>query len=177
MSFDLGDDHFALFGLPRAFGVDGGQLTRQYRAFQQRLHPDRFVSAPEGERRWSVQAAGRVNDAYTTLKTPLKRAVYLLSLAGVDIDEETDTRMDPMFLMEQMELREALEAAEAADDTRGALDTVRERLSAMEREASGVFESAIGRGDTVAARTQARQWQFVDKLKREAREIEARLDD
>jgi len=42
------------------------------------------------------------------LAKPIKRASYMLSINGISLDEETDTQMDPMFLMEQMELREAL---------------------------------------------------------------------
>ena len=176
MQVDLTADHFALFGLERAQRIDVERLTARYRELQQTLHPDRFVTAAEGERRWSVQAASRVNDAYTTLKAPLRRAGYLLSLDGVMLDEESDTRMDPMFLMEQMELREALEAAESAADPHAALDAVRTRLRALERGAEDGFERAFAAGDTAGARAEVRQWQFVDKLRREAGEIEARVD-
>ena len=176
MQVDLSADHFALFGLERGYPLDLARLTARYRELQQVLHPDRFVSAPDAERRWSVQAASRVNDAYTTLRTPLRRAVYLLSLAGVAIDEESDTRMDPMFLMEQMELREALEAAETASDPHAALGEIGTRLRALEGAAENRFEAALASGDTAAARDAVRQWQFVDKLGREAGEIEARVD-
>ena len=177
MQVDLSADHFALFGLERAFRIDGERLTGRYRELQQALHPDRFVSAPDAERRWSVQAAGRVNDAYTTLKAPLRRAVYLLSLAGVELDEETDTRMAPDFLMEQMELREAIEEAPGASDPHASLDALRGRLATLEKGAAEAFESALAAGDTERARTEARQWQFLDKLAREVGAAEARLDD
>jgi len=177
MQVDLSADHFALFGLERGFAVDGERLRARYRELQQALHPDRFVSAPENERRWSVQAAGRVNDAYTTLKAPLPRAVYLLSLAGVEIDEETDTRMDPGFLMEQMELREAIEEVPGASDPQASLDALRGRLRALETSSVEAFGRAIAAGDTAAARAEVRQWQFVDKLRREVAAAEARLDD
>ena len=176
MRVDLSADHFALFGLERGFAVDGAALTARYRELQQALHPDRFAAAPEAERRWSVQAAGRVNDAYTTLKAPLARAVYLLSLAGVELDEETDTRMAPEFLMEQMELREALEAVPGASDPHAALDALRDRLRTLERAAMAGFERTLAAGDTAEARREARQWQFVDKLRREVGAVEASLD-
>jgi len=176
LQVDLTADHFTLFGLERGFALEPADLTARYRELQQLLHPDRFAAASEAERRWSVQAAGRVNDAYTTLKAPLRRAVYLLSLSGVDIDEESDTRMDPEFLMEQMELREGLEAAGEADDPRAALAPLNERLRTMAETAQGRFGEALAAKDLDAARTEARQWQFVDKLRREAASLEARLD-
>ena len=174
---DLSADHFTLFGLEPGFAVDQARLLARYRELQQATHPDRFVSAGDAERRWSVQASSRVNDAYTTLKAPLPRAVYLLELAGVTVDEESDTRMDPMFLMEQMELREALEAVAGASDPHATLDAVRAKLVALETAAMRGFETAMVAGDTAAARVEIRQWQFVDKLRREVGEIEAGLDD
>lgn len=177
MQVDLSADHFALFGLERAFELDGAALTRRYRELQQALHPDRFATSPQAERRWSVQAASRVNDAYTTLRSPLSRAVYLLSLQGVDIDEETDTRMDPMFLMEQMELRESLESVATTADPHAALASIRENMADTERAIAARFAAGLGDGDTVSARTEARQWQFLDKLRREADQTEASLDE
>jgi len=173
---DLSADHFALFGLEKAFELDGTALTRRYRELQQALHPDRFAASSQAERRWSVQAASRVNDAYTTLRSPLARAVYLLSLEGVDIDEETDTRMDPLFLMEQMELREALEGVLTASDPQRALEGIRDRIADTEQTIATRFASGFAGGDTVGARTEARQWQFLDKLRREADQAESRLD-
>lgn len=176
MHVDLTSDHFSLFGLDKTFAVDTEALQKSYRELQQALHPDRYASASAAERRWSVQAASLVNDAYTTLRSPLPRAVYLLSLSGVDIDEETDTRMDPMFLMEQMELRESLEAAPGKPDPMAALDGLRAELGRMEARSAERFEQALSTDDTVLARTEARQWQFLDKLRREANRVEARLD-
>ena len=80
------------------------------------MHPDRFASAGDAERRASMQWTTRVNEAYRTLRSPVQRARYLLELEGVDVAFETNTAMPPDFLMRQMELREALEAAGDARD-------------------------------------------------------------
>ena len=73
------------------------------------MHPDRFAQAGDAERRASMQMTTRVNEAYRTLKSPVRRAQYLLELNGVDVGFETNTAMPREFLMEQMELRERLE--------------------------------------------------------------------
>jgi len=80
------------------------------------VHPDRFASAPQAEQRVSMQLATLVNEAYQTLKSPLRRAGYLLQLQGVDPEFETNTAMPAEFLADQMEKRERLEEAAAASD-------------------------------------------------------------
>ena len=57
--------------------------------------------------------AARANEAYRQLRDPMLRARYLCEQAGVDLQTESNTSMDPAFLMQQMSWREAL------DDARG----------------------------------------------------------
>ena len=49
--------------------------------------------------------------AWQTLRHPLMRAEYLLSLHGFDLASEQHTVRDTAFLMEQLELREELDEA------------------------------------------------------------------
>ncbi len=107
-------DHFARLGLARTFALDGAKLESCYLALQRRLHPDRFASRGARERELSMQQATSLNDAYQTLRSPLRRAEYLLALAGATAGED-----DAEVLMEALEDREAL--AEAGDDGVSAL--------------------------------------------------------
>src|SRR5258706_1485880 len=106
---NLNQNHFELFGLPPRCAVDAAALEARYRELQREVHPDRFAAAPESERRASMQLATRVNEAYQTLKSPLRRAVYILRLRGVDPQFETNTAMPSEFLVEQMSWRERIE--------------------------------------------------------------------
>jgi molecular chaperone HscB len=120
-------NHFELFGIPAAFEIDLSALDSRYRELQREVHPDRFASGSHAEQRASMELATRVNGAYRTLKSPVERARYLLSLHGVDPELETNTAMPGDFLAQQMELREALE--EAVDAESGAkLADLRDRL-------------------------------------------------
>src|SRR6185369_16712339 len=103
MSSDLQKNHFELLGLPIAFSVDPARLERGFRALQTQVHPDRFAAGTEAERRVAMQWATRANEAYRTLRDPVDRARYLLSLRGFDTGEETNTAMPADFLMQQME--------------------------------------------------------------------------
>ena len=120
-------NHFELFGLTPRFDVDLNAVDRRYRELQREVHPDRFAAASQAEQRASMELATRVNDAYRTLKSPIERAKYLLSLHGVDPEFETNTAMPADFLAQQMELREALEEAVEAENGEKLAD-LRDRL-------------------------------------------------
>lgn len=110
-SLDFQQNFFSLLNLPVCFQLDPARLEQNFRALQAQVHPDKFTHLPESERRVSMQWSTRVNEAYQTLRKPLSRARYLLSLHGVETQEETNTAMPVEFLMQQMEWREAIEAA------------------------------------------------------------------
>jgi molecular chaperone HscB len=109
-------DHFALFDLPRRQALDELGLERLYREIQNQVHPDKHAHLADSERRLAMQWATRVNQAYVTLKSPLKRAEYLLTLLGHDPQIDHNTAMPAEFLMAQMELREAVVESRAGGD-------------------------------------------------------------
>lgn len=111
---DISQNYFELFQLPLACRPDPGHLALKYRELQKAVHPDRFAGGAERQQRLAVQYAAYVNEAFATLKDPLKRFIYLLSLAGRTLNREQTAMVDPAFLMAQMALRERL--AELADN-------------------------------------------------------------
>ncbi|MCW8919310.1 MAG: co-chaperone HscB [Gammaproteobacteria bacterium] len=173
----LQQNHFALFGLEPGFGIDPHYLAERYRELQRQVHPDRFAGASDQERLLSVQQAAQVNEAYQTLKSPLRRARYLLTLRGVELNEQ-DTRMDPLFLMEQIELREALAAVAGKGDPLAALMALRDTIETKERALVTSLTEAFARGDEAAleeARVSVRKLQFMARLNSEVEELEEGL--
>ena len=159
--------HFELFGLAPAFAVDAQALDARYREIQSRVHPDRFAHAGDAERRASLQWTTRVNEAYRTLKSPVQRAKHLLELHGVDVAFETDTRMPPEFLMQQLELREELERACAQKDA-AALDRLRAGLDdAQELLQKDIAEAIDARADHAGAAGLVRKLMFLQRLHEE----------
>jgi molecular chaperone HscB len=109
-------DHFARLGIRPTFDLDLDELERQYFGFQRRLHPDRFAAKSAKERALSQAQATSLNEAYETLKDPLKRAVYLLEMQGRKVDlTACGTINDKDLLMEQMEKREAIADADSVE--------------------------------------------------------------
>jgi len=159
-------NHFELLGLAASYVVPGNALDRCYREIQARVHPDRFAAASEAERRVAMQLATQVNEAYQTLKNPLKRAIYLLELEGVDVLSETNTAMDPAFLMQQLEWHEKIEDARAARNA-GQLESLRAELASEKCERFARLEALFGSAAMQPAAEAARQLLFIDRLEQE----------
>jgi len=158
------DNHFDLFGLPMRFALDERALEEAYKRVQGQTHPDRFAAGTAAERRVAMQWAARANEAFQTLRSPLRRAAYLCELNGAQIGAETNTAMPASFLAHQMQWREELDEARAAPD--------RARLLALVDDVVGVrnatlrqIESALDHAhDYQAAAGLVRQFMFIEKF-------------
>ncbi|MBI3146871.1 MAG: Fe-S protein assembly co-chaperone HscB [Pseudogulbenkiania sp.] len=167
MNFDFKQDHFSLFGLPRQFALDAGQLDSAWRTVAAQVHPDRFASASDAEKRAALMMATHANEAYRTLKSPLARARYLLLLAGVDTQEDTNTSMPTDFLMAQMEWREAIGDAKDGRDVE-ALEKLAHELrsdaASLQQHLKAALDDA---GDLDGAAVLVRKLRFLEKLEQE----------
>jgi molecular chaperone HscB len=169
MNTHLVIDDFALFGLPRRFALDRGELDSRRRALQAEVHPDRFAGADAASRRAAMQSAVRVNEAYARLGDPLKRAAYLCELAGAPIRAEDNTAMPLEFLRQQMTWREALDDASTHAEIEAlARELAGERASAYELLAESVDEEA----DFIQAARQVRALMFIERF---AADVDDRL--
>lgn len=160
-------DYFRVFGIPRAFPIDDADLERRYKEMTKLLHPDRYARADASARRASLDRSVQLNEAWRTLRDPIRRAEYLLSLHGIEIGEmagaskpgqliEHATLPVPqVLLMEVLELREALaEAHETKDqqETEALIDKVRSRLATVMADVAKGFAASPPELSTIAAR-------------------------
>jgi molecular chaperone HscB len=146
-------DHFSVLGVPMTYGVDLAAAEARFRELSRRFHPDRFATADPRARRASLQRSVQLNEAWRTIKDPLRRAEYLLRLAGYDVGAEhgasrpgmTDPKtgagtdrekiaVPPRLLGEILELREELADARAAGDD--------ERVAALSRSVRAQLDAA-----------------------------------
>ena len=169
---NLAVDDFALFGLPRRFALDRGELDARRRALQAEVHPDRFAGADAAARRAAMQSAVRVNEAYAAARSdPLRRAAYLCELARrADRAPRTTPRCRAEFLRQQMAWRESLDEAELARrrSTRSRASSRASGACAYERLAGALDE----RRDFAAAAQQVRALMFVERF---AADVDERL--
>ncbi len=178
MSEILSQNYFSLFDLPVSFTINLDELENRYRDLQRALHPDRYASASDQERRISVQQTAHLNEAFHTLRDIPRRARYLLELKGLDFDDEKDTHFDGAFLMQQMELREELEAIAQAGDP---LEKITQFLAELEQYRQAMyadlellFADENPENLDVAKQT-VQKIRFLNRLQQEAEEQEEDL--
>jgi molecular chaperone HscB len=84
-------DYFAFFGFSRKLDLDVSFLEREFYELSRKLHPDLYARADQREQEWSLEQSSLLNDAYRTLKDPIRRTQYLLRLEGVELEEQSKT--------------------------------------------------------------------------------------
>ena len=82
-------DYFSFFGLPLKLNLDVAALEKDFYLLSRKLHPDLNAQAGSREQEWALEQSSLLNDAYRTLKDPIKRTAYLLHLEGVDLEEQS----------------------------------------------------------------------------------------
>lgn len=154
-------NHFELFHLTPQFELDMAQLDRAYREVQSQVHPDKFVRASSAEQRVAMQWATQANEAYQTLKSPLKRASYLCELHGVDLETESNTSMPAGFLMQQMEWREELDDSHQNQE---ALDRLEASVRNAQKLQINTISALLAKQDFHQAAQSIRQLMFLEKF-------------
>jgi molecular chaperone HscB len=86
--------HFKFFGLRKKLNLNEEQLQKEFYALSRKLHPDVYARATANEQEWSLQKTSQLNDAYRTLKDPIGRTQYLLSLEGIQLEEQSKSATD-----------------------------------------------------------------------------------
>src|SRR3984957_15611696 len=177
-------NYFEFFTLPRKLTLDVVALEKQFYAMSRKLLPDRFASKPVTEQEAALAESSLLNDAYRTLKDPIARTQYLLTLEGVELEEQSKAATDaarasgeqkkqivPPELLEEVfelnmqlqEMRAAKQMGEDEPELRGDLMTAKDAFDAKMVETQAQLEvlwSAWDAGvdaDDEAAKTRAKE--------------------
>ena len=159
-------DHCRRLGLAAGFDIDMDVAEKRYLGFQRAIHPDRFATKPAKERAFAERQAVALNEAYETLKDPLRRAAYLLSLNGIDAAVSKDeTVRDQELLMEAMEAREALMEATSIDK----VERLQAKAGADAIAILSDLSKAFARDDLTAANHLTTRLKYLRKYLEETR--------
>jgi molecular chaperone HscB len=176
-------DFFTFFTLPRKLHLDTAALEKTFYTLSRKLHPDRFASRPLAEQEAALAQSSLLNDAYRTLKNPIQRTQYLLTLEGVELEEQSKAATEaarasgtakkqivPPELLEEVfelnmqlqEMRAARQMGEDEPELRRDLLTAKDAFDARMVQTQADLEAlwtrwdnALETGDT-ASQTQAR---------------------
>lgn len=170
-------NYFQLFGIDESFELDATRVEQAYRNLQREYHPDRYAHADEQQQLKAVQAATHINEAFQTLKSPVRRAQYMLSLRGIETGEESRRQLPMDFLMTQMELRETLAEAQHADEPFEVLESLAKQGKTLLAAELQNFAEALGEDRLESAEESVRKLQFLTKLQTEIENAEERLDE
>lgn len=146
-------DYYALLGFPRKLSLSSDELQSRFYELSRNLHPDLFTRKPERERQYALEASSILNDAYRTLRDPVKRANYVLKREGFDIGEQRSKDVPPELLEEVFELNMALEEMRAGDDSaRPQLESARRNFSGMLSDVDAQLQSLFEKYDAARDR-------------------------
>jgi molecular chaperone HscB len=174
-------NYFEFFDLPSKLQIDTASLEKRFYALSRRLHPDRFASKPIAEQEAALRESSLLNDAYRTLKDPILRTQYLLTLEGIELEEQSKAATDaarasgeqkkqivPAELLEEVfelnmqlaEMRAAKEMGEDEPELRRDLmtakDTFDTKMAETQTELEGlwsVWDLGVDAGDETAKAT------------------------
>jgi molecular chaperone HscB len=152
-------DYFTFFGLLRKLDLNVAVLEKDFYELSRKLHPDLNARAGRQEQEWSLQQSSLLNDAYRTLKDPIKRTQYLLQLEGVELEEQSKNATEqarstgqlkkqivPPDLLEEvfelnMQLEELRMQKKMGEDDPALIEEIgRQRLELEEKHASLLTE-------------------------------------
>lgn len=146
------------FGLPRKLEIDAARLEKDFYELSRKLHPDLSARAGAQEQEWSLEQSSMLNDAYRTLRDPIRRTNYLLRLEGIELEEQSKSATEqaratgeakkqivPPDLLEQvfelnMQLEELRAQKKLGEDDPALIEEIGQQKLELEEKYEGLLE-------------------------------------
>src|SRR5215471_10530192 len=120
-------NYFEVFGLPELLGIDAPALEKTFHDLSRTYHPDYFTTGSAEEKGRALRMTALLNDAYRTLRQPLRRVDYLLSLHGFKSD---GSKVPQSLLMEVFEINEQLQDIRTSGGSDAQIEDLRRQIEA-----------------------------------------------
>jgi molecular chaperone HscB len=187
-------DYFMFFGLPPKLNLDVAALEKDFYVLSRKLHPDLHAHAGAQQQEWSLEQSSLLNDAYRTLRDPIKRTEYLLKLEGVELEEQSKSATEqaratgevkkqivpPDLLEEVFELNVQLEELrmnkKMGDDDSSLVREIETQRQSLEAKHEALldelkaywndWDAAVDRGPSAMAEREKVRNRMVDVLNR-----------
>jgi molecular chaperone HscB len=155
-------DYFEVFGLSRALAIDPAALEKIFHELSRRYHPDYFTAASEADRVQALRMTALINDAYRTLRNPIRRVEYLLGLEGFKSD---GSKVPQALLMEVFEINEQLEEVKAGTASIEQIDSLRAQIREKREQFDAELQKASDEWDMLL-KTGAPEPKLKEQLKK-----------
>lgn len=155
---------FALLNQEQRFNLDPDQIEQAYIHASKTVHPDLFPNASSREKLDLTLKSAALNQAYETLKNPLKRGYALLNEKAphLDADQEKTIR-DPELLAQTFEDQETLDEITSVADLESFDAKVKDRCKSTLEQIQVAFEGA----DFNQALLQLYRYRYHQKLQQD----------
>ncbi len=167
---------FEIFSLPESFELDLVQLADEYKKLLAQVHPDKFSDADDTTKLQALQMSAYINDAYSALKDPLKRAAYILTLNGVDPHEHNQQHLSESLLLQQMDWRDQLDIATEEEDL-NTIERLKHEVTEEHESCLNEFQDYVNAFNFVDAKPVYNKMQFIEKMLSEIDSAEEKILD
>ncbi|MCZ2355938.1 MAG: Fe-S protein assembly co-chaperone HscB [Bacteroidia bacterium] len=106
---DTADNYFSILGIAVSMDISDEELRQSYLKCSRETHPDLNTADSREKARLSTAL---LNTAYQTLKNPISRAKYILTLRGQDINLPIEKNVLTASIELNMEIEDALQTAD-----------------------------------------------------------------
>lgn len=106
----INENFFKVFKLKTNYLIDLKVLKNNFQELQRIYHPDNFIQNEEIHNQ-ATMISSYINQGFSILKSPLKRAIYLLELNKNPYNIDEIANVSPEFIGMQMDLYESIEEA------------------------------------------------------------------
>ncbi len=137
-------DYFEVFGLPRLLGIDRVVLEQAFHELSRQHHPDYFIAASPPERHHAVRMTALLNDAYRTLRHPVRRIEHLLKIEGFKPDA---SKVPQSLLVEVFEINEQLDKIKKRTASNEQVAALREQIHHRAQQFDNELQQAAEKWD------------------------------
>jgi molecular chaperone HscB len=141
-------NYFEVFGLPKVLNLDLKALEKTFHELSRKYHPDYFTTAPAEERQRALQMTATLNDAYRTLRHPVRRVEHLLQIEGFKPD---GSKVPKSFLMEIFEINEQLDEVRAGSASKEQIAALKQDIEQRAEAFESQLQIAAGEWDALSA--------------------------
>ena len=129
-------NYFEVFGFPEILNIDLNSLERKFHELSRQYHPDYFTTGSAEEKQKALRMTALLNDAYRTLRHPVRRVEYLLDVEGFKPD---GSKVPKSFLMEMFEINEQVEELKSGSASPEQVAAVRSEIESR----AALFDSQL----------------------------------